>query len=43
LDPKDQEKGNDAHGSKIIVVPFDGLALDRDLQAIADATSGQGQ
>jgi hypothetical protein len=30
--PKEQEKGNDAHGSKIIVVPFDGAALDRDLQ-----------
>lgn len=30
--PKDQEKGNDMHGSKVIVVPFDGAALDRDLQ-----------
>ncbi len=30
--PKDQEKGNDTHGSKIIVVPFNGAALDRDLQ-----------
>ena len=30
--PKEQEKGNDTHGSKIIVVPFDGVALDRDLQ-----------
>lgn len=30
--PKDQEKGNDTHGSKVIVVPFDGAALDRDLQ-----------
>jgi hypothetical protein len=30
--PKDQDRGNDAHGSKIIVVPFDGAALDRDLQ-----------
>lgn len=29
--PKDDEKGNDTHGSKIIVVPFDGEALDRDL------------
>jgi hypothetical protein len=29
--PKDQEKGNDGHGSKIIVIPFDGAALDRDL------------
>ncbi len=29
--PKDQEKGNDRHGNKIIVIPFDGAALDRDL------------
>jgi hypothetical protein len=29
--PKDQEKGSDGHGSKIIVIPFDGAALDRDL------------
>jgi hypothetical protein len=29
--PKDQERGNDTHGSKIILVPFDGAALDRDL------------
>jgi len=29
--PKDQELGNDTHGSKIIVVPFDGAALDREL------------
>jgi len=29
--PKDQERGDDNHGSKIIVVPFDGVALDRDL------------
>lgn len=32
---KDQEKGNDLHGSKIIVIPFDGAALDRDLKAEA--------
>lgn len=30
--PKDQEKGNDTHGSKVIVIPFDGAALDRDLE-----------
>ena len=30
--PKEQEHGNDHHGSKIIVIPFDGAALDRDLQ-----------
>ncbi|MEI8293207.1 MAG: hypothetical protein WCG66_04345 [bacterium] len=27
---KEIEKGNDTHGSKIIVVPFDGEAMDRD-------------
>jgi hypothetical protein len=31
--PKDEELGNDDHGSKIIVVPFDGEALDADLQS----------
>lgn len=30
--PKDDEKGNDSHGSKILVLPFDGAALDRDFQ-----------
>ena len=30
--PKEQQPGNNGHGSKIIVVPFDGAALDRDLQ-----------
>jgi hypothetical protein len=29
--PKEQEKGNNGHGSKVIVIPFDGAALDRDL------------
>jgi len=33
--PKDQEKGNDTHGSKIIVVPFDGEAFDRDMQKLS--------
>lgn len=32
--PKEEQKGNDGHGSKIIVVPFDGAAMDRDLAAI---------
>ena len=36
--PKEQEKGNDNHGSKIIVLPFDGAALDRDLQNAAATT-----
>lgn len=31
--PKNEEKGNDNHGNKIIVIPFDGAALDRDIQA----------
>src|SRR5581483_2326821 len=29
---KEQENGNDGHGSKVIVIPFDGAAMDRDLQ-----------
>ena len=33
--PKEQEKGNDNHGSKVIVVPFDGAAMDRDLESAA--------
>jgi hypothetical protein len=36
--PKEQEIGNDGHGSKIIVIPFDGAAMDRDLAAIASVT-----
>jgi hypothetical protein len=35
--PKNQERGNDTHGSKIIVVPFDGVALDRDIQKLSNA------
>ncbi len=35
--PKDQERGNDRHGSKVSVIPFDGAALDRDLQKAAPA------
>ena len=29
--PKENEKGNDGHGSKVIVIPFDGAGMDRDL------------
>ncbi|MNL82371.1 hypothetical protein D3C87_2097410 [compost metagenome] len=29
--PKDDQTGGNGHGSKIIVVPFDGAALDEDL------------
>ena len=32
--PKDQQKGDDGHGSKVIVVPFDGAAMDRDLRNV---------
>jgi hypothetical protein len=35
--PKDDIKGNTPHGSKILVIPFDGEALDRDLQKEAAA------
>ena len=34
---KEQDKGNDGHGSKVIVIPFDGAALDRDLQNVPAA------
>jgi hypothetical protein len=33
--PKDEDQGNDGHGSKVIVVPFDGAAFDADLQRLA--------
>ncbi len=36
--PKNEERGNDTHGSKIIVVPFDGAALDRDLHNLSNTT-----
>ena len=29
---KEVENGNDGHGSKIVVIPFDGAAMDKDLQ-----------
>lgn len=32
--PKDAQTGNNGHGSKIIVVPFDGAAMDRDLAGL---------
>jgi len=34
---KNLDKGNDQHGSKVLVIPFDGAALDRDLQSAAVA------
>jgi hypothetical protein len=39
--PKDQEKGDDNHGSKVIVVPFDGAALDGDMQKTIKAEAGK--
>ncbi|MFD2255217.1 glycoside hydrolase family protein [Luteolibacter algae] len=30
---KGQDRANDRHGSKIVVVPFDGVAFDRDMQS----------
>jgi hypothetical protein len=34
---KEEEKGNDVHGSKVIVIPFDGEAMDRDLADVDKA------
>ena len=34
---KEQQHGNDGHGSKVIVIPFDGAALDCDLQSPANS------
>ena len=39
--PKNQERGNDTHGSKIIVIPFDGEALDRDLQNLLNTGNNE--
>ncbi len=33
---KEQDHGNDGHGSKVIVIPFDGAALDRDLKQTSE-------
>jgi hypothetical protein len=35
--PKDEELANDTHGSKVIVIPFDGAAFDRDMEKLAAA------
>lgn len=37
--PKEKEHGNDGHGSKIVVIPFDGAAMDRDLAAQSAPTN----
>jgi hypothetical protein len=38
--PKEEERGNDRHGSKVIIVPFDGEALDRDLARTVQHEAG---
>jgi hypothetical protein len=35
---KEEEHGNDGHGSKIIVIPFDGAAMDKDLQQTSNSS-----
>jgi hypothetical protein len=40
--PKDQERGNDIHGSKVIVVPFDGVKFDRDMANLSKAAPRKG-
>jgi hypothetical protein len=35
---KEKDHGNDGHGSKVIVIPVDGAALDRDLQLATGST-----
>lgn len=37
--PKEQELGHDRHGNKVIVIPFDGAALDRDLANLPELPS----
>jgi len=36
--PKEQDHGNMPHGSKVLVIPFDGAAFDADMQKLASAT-----
>lgn len=38
---KGEDRGNDRHGSKIIVIPFDGERFDRDMQALVRAEDEQ--
>jgi hypothetical protein len=33
--PKNEERGNDTHGSKVVVVPFDGVGFDRAMQRLS--------
>ena len=41
--PKDQELANDNHGSKVIVVPFDGVKFDRELANLFKAPPQNGK
>ncbi|HXR05518.1 MAG TPA: hypothetical protein VN836_12500 [Verrucomicrobiae bacterium] len=34
---KEQDKGNDGHGRKVIVIRLDGAALDRELQSTSES------
>jgi hypothetical protein len=34
--PKEEDRGNMSHGSKVIVVPFDGVAFDADMQKLVN-------
>jgi len=38
---KEQDKGNDGHGRKVIVIPLDGAALDRGLQSTSESPKPQ--
>jgi hypothetical protein len=40
--PKDRELGNDNHGSKVLVVPFDGVTFDRDMENLSEAARRNG-
>lgn len=39
--PRDDEKGNDGHGSKVMVIPFDGAVIDRDLATVDNTRQGE--
>ena len=34
--PKEEDRGNMPHGSKVVVIPFDGAAFDADMQKLAN-------
>jgi len=37
--PKEEDKGNMPHGSKVVVIPFDGVTFDADMQKLASEPS----